>query len=196
MRQTFTTRISPWSGFCALLLVSAALLLGSATACSDDDDGGGVDVIEPTGQPDPEPDPDPDPGAPAEEGLVSTPPPDATQVNVQLAEWSITPDVDTVAAGEVYFLADNAGAEPHELVVIRSDLAPERLPTGDDGGVPEDEVDMIGEIEPFAAGSQASVAFNLEPGSYLLICNVVEEEESGELESHYQEGMRTAFTVD
>jgi hypothetical protein len=36
---------------------------------------------------------------------------------------------------------------------------------------------------------------DLEPGSYVLICNIAEGEE-GELESHYEEGMRTAFIVE
>ena len=37
--------------------------------------------------------------------------------------------------------------------------------------------------------------FNLTPGRYLLICNVVELEE-GEWESHYLEGMRVEFIVE
>jgi hypothetical protein len=37
---------------------------------------------------------------------------------------------------------------------------------------------------------------DLESGSYVLICNIVEKEEGGEVESHYQNGMRTEFTVE
>jgi hypothetical protein len=170
------------SRFRAGLLLLAVLLAALAVAC-----GGGTTV---------EPEPDPDPGAQAEAGVVSTPPEGATQVSVSLKEWSVTPETSSVPAGEAYFLAANDGGEAHELVVIKTELAPEDLPVGDDGGVSEDEVDMIGEIEPFAAGSQASAVFDLEPGSYALICNIVETEESGKVESHYQEGMRTAFTVE
>jgi hypothetical protein len=36
--------------------------------------------------------------------------------------------------------------------------------------------------------------FDLKPGKYALICNLVEIEQ-GKLESHYQEGMRAAITV-
>jgi hypothetical protein len=36
---------------------------------------------------------------------------------------------------------------------------------------------------------------DLDAGSYALICNIVEEEE-GEPEAHYAEGMRADFTVE
>jgi len=36
---------------------------------------------------------------------------------------------------------------------------------------------------------------DLDAGNYVLICNIVEEED-GETVSHYQEGMRTPFTVE
>jgi uncharacterized cupredoxin-like copper-binding protein len=174
-----STRILPT--YFAIALLSALALF--AAAC------GGGDTVEPV--PDPEPE-----AEDIEPGVVSTPPPNAAIVNVTLAEFSITPDNASVAAGPVYFLASNDGAEPHELVVIRSDAAPGDLPVDEDGRVPEDEVSMVGEIEPFAAGSDASIVFDLQPGNYVLICNIVEEEASGELESHYQEGMTTAFTVE
>jgi hypothetical protein len=40
------------------------------------------------------------------------------------------------------------------------------------------------------------LTLDLEAGTYLLLCNVVEEEETGEVESHFAEGMHTTFTVD
>jgi hypothetical protein len=166
-------------------------------ACGDDDDGGGsveeVETVEPQADPDPEADPEPE--GQAAVGVVQTPPEGAVQVDVTLTEFQVTPDTSSVPAGQVYFLADNRGAETHELVVVRSDLQPDALPVVD-GAVPEDDVDFIGEIEGFAAGSQASGVFDLEAGSYVLFCNLVETEESGEIESHYEEGMHAAFTVE
>jgi hypothetical protein len=171
-----------------LSLLVLFLALGAALAAC-----GGSSV---TPQPDPEP--EAGPGGTAEPGVVTTPPEGATQVQVQLTEWAVVPDKPSVPAGPTYFLAVNSGAETHELVVIKTDLDAANLPTHDDGGVDEDAdgVEAIGEIEQFAASSQGSMTFTLEPGSYVLICNVVEEEESGELEAHYQEGMYTAFTVE
>ena len=126
-------------------------------------------------------------------GVVNPKPADATQVDVILAEWSIVPTIQTISAGATYFLANNLGPlHPHELVIIRTDLAPNELPTVD-GAVDETAVEIIGEIEEFALDSSASGVFDLEPGSYVLICNVTETE--GELENHYEEGMAVAFTV-
>ena len=129
-------------------------------------------------------------------GVVESPPDGATEVGVTLGEWAVTPEVTTVPAGQVYFLADNVGPiDPHELVVIRTDLAIDALPTDERGFVPEDEVDFIGEIEAFSPGTQASGVFDLEPGRYVLICNIVELED-GEWESHYRLGMRVEFIVE
>jgi hypothetical protein len=120
-------------------------------------------------------------------------------VAVTLQEFSINPDSDSAAAGEVTFEATNEGPnDPHELVVIRTDLAADALPMSEDGGVDEGGEgieEVIGEIEEFPVGETESATFDLEAGSYVLICNVVEEED-GELESHYVEGMRTPFTVE
>jgi hypothetical protein len=80
-------------------------------------------------------------------------------------------------------------------VVIKTDDAPDALPETN-GKVPEDDVDMIGEISPFSPGSKASTVLELEPGNYVLICNVVNKAEGGEIKSHYLEGMHTAFTAE
>jgi hypothetical protein len=81
-------------------------------------------------------------------------------------------------------------------VVIKTDLAADALPTSEEGAVDEagSGIEVIGEIEEFEPGETQSATFDLEAGSYVLICNVVEEED-GEKEAHYKLGMRTAFTV-
>ncbi len=184
-----------------VLLIAVAGTFGMvAIACGDDDGNGGVEVIEdpsaepdPEADPDPEPDPDPETGA---EAITPGPKPDAaTQLDVSLAEFTITTSTTTVPAGEVYLLVQNAGPDDaHEFVVIKTDLAADALPTVD-GRVPEDEVDLLAEIEPFAVGATGSLTLDLEAGSYVLICNIAEEEE-GELESHYELGMRAPLTVE
>lgn len=134
-------------------------------------------------------------GGPIGEGAVEEKPADAAQVDVTLSEWSIRTSSPSVEAGQVYFLVENAGPDdPHEFVIIRSDAEADALPVVE-GRVPEDEVEIAGEIEPFVPGSSASITVELEPGSYVLICNIAEVED-GELESHYELGMRTAFTVE
>lgn len=182
----------------ATILAVLTIGFGLLVACSDDDTPEFPDPQadpQPDPEADPEPDPEADPEPDPEPGVVLPPPEGATEVDVTLAEWSVTPDTETVPAGEVYFLADNAGGEIHELVVVKSDLPDGDLPV-EDGAVPENDVDFRGEIEGFAAGSQASGVFDLEPGNYILFCNIVEVEEDGEIESHYEEGMHTTITVE
>ena len=86
-----------------------------------------------------------------------------------------------------------AGAS-HELLVIRSELGLGEFPIVD-GAIPEDTLDIVDEIEEFASESWASIALDLKPGRYILLCNIVEIEEDGTLESHFELGMRVPFIV-
>ncbi len=133
-------------------------------------------------------------GTVAEPGAVEEQPEGSERVDVAIGEWYVRPAVAEVRSGRVYFYVENEGPEdPHEFVVIRTDLAPDELPV-ENGVVPEDAVEVVGEIEPFAPGSAATITLDLPPGRYVLICNIAEVED-GELESHYELGMRAAFTV-
>ncbi len=119
-------------------------------------------------------------------------------VKVALQEWAVTPDPTSVSAGKVTFEASNNGPEDkHELVVFKTDLAPRDLPTKEDGSVDEEGagLELIGEIEEFDTGSTESASFDLEAGSYVLICNIVQTEADGTVESHYKLGMSTALEV-
>jgi hypothetical protein len=133
-------------------------------------------------------------GCKVEGGTTTTP---DQQVVVMLGEWVVKPSVERVEAGTISLIADNAGQETHELVVVKGESA-ERLPTGPDGAMDEDKLPpgaFIGEIEEFPAGQVCKGAFSLAPGSYLLVCNIVETEPNGEKESHFKEGMHAPFTV-
>ena len=131
----------------------------------------------------------------AAEGVVHAQPDDSTRVTVTLREWAILSDIVEVEAGIVYFLVENQGPEhPHELLVIRSDLGLGEFPIVD-GAIPEDTLDIVDEIEEFASESWASIALDLKPGRYILLCNIVEIEEDGTFESHFELGMRVPFIV-
>ena len=119
----------------------------------------------------------------------------ATEVKVSLKEWSITPNAVRAEPGKVTLVATNEGSEPHELVVIRSDLTPAALPVID-GKVDEEKVEIVDEIEPFAAATTERMTIELTAGKYILICNIVERVPGEPFESHYENGMRTAFTVE
>jgi len=132
-------------------------------------------------------------------GAASSPSPaPATTVNVTLQEFAVLPDVASVPAGTVTFVATNTGPEDeHELVVIKTDLGPSDLPVDADKKVLEDGagIEFIGEIEGIAVDGTDQADFVLEPGKYVLICNILQTEPDGSLESHYAVGMRTPFEV-
>ena len=118
-----------------------------------------------------------------------------TAVNVTLQEWAVSADVASAPAGAVTFTATNNGPDdPHEFVVIKTDLSLTELPTDATGAVDEAGGNMTvsGEIEDIAVGASEDLTLTLEPGAYVLICNIYEEAEK---ESHYQLGMRASFTV-
>jgi uncharacterized cupredoxin-like copper-binding protein len=118
-------------------------------------------------------------------------------IGVTLREWEVAPEETSVDAGEVTFDIENVGDETHEFVVVRTDLDPAELPTAEDGSVDEEGegIEPVDEVEDIPSGESGELTVDLDEGSYVLFCNIVEEEEGGEVESHYQNGMRTAFTV-
>jgi hypothetical protein len=118
-------------------------------------------------------------------------------LEVELSEWAIVPRSSEVSAGKVNIVARNIGEEPHEVVVVRGS-DPASLPRDDKGTFDEEaygEERVLGEIESFPAGETCNGVFDLEPGDYLLVCNITEVEESGEHESHFDEGMVVELTV-
>ena len=121
---------------------------------------------------------------------------DASDVGVKLDEFFIALDGEP-SAGGVTFGIENIGEETHEFVVFRTELALTALPTADDGSVDEEGagVELVDEAEDIAAGDSVQLTVDLDAGSYVVICNIVEED-GGETESHYQEGMRASFTVE
>ncbi|HEV8572773.1 MAG TPA: hypothetical protein VGR49_06975 [Actinomycetota bacterium] len=119
-----------------------------------------------------------------------------TTVSVTVQEFSVIPAQDSAPAGTVTFDVENKGPnDTHEFVVIKTDLAPDALPTDENGAVLEEGegMEVIDEIEDIAVGDTPSLTVDLEAGSYVLICNIYHEEEK---EAHYSEGMHTAFTVE
>ncbi len=116
-------------------------------------------------------------------------------IDVELDEWSITAPA-SVSAGTVHLATANTGGEPHEMVVVQADSI-EALPAVEGEGVDEAQLPkgtLLGEIEAFPAGETCDGVFDLTPGTYVLFCNIVEEE-GGEIEDHFALGMATTLTV-
>jgi uncharacterized cupredoxin-like copper-binding protein len=116
-------------------------------------------------------------------------------VDVTLQEFAVGTDPASIGAGEVTFAATNDGPDDvHEFVVFKTDLGPTELPTDENGAVEEtgEGLELIGEIEDIEVGDTQEVMLDLEAGNYVFVCNIWDEDEQ---EAHYQEGMRTSFTV-
>jgi len=89
----------------------------------------------------------------------------------------------------VTFHVKNAGTQVHEFVVVRTELAADKLPLA--SGAPEVNEEAAGlavvdEVEDLAAGAAADLTVTLEAGHYVVICNVP---------GHYGLGMHTDFTA-
>lgn len=124
--------------------------------------------------------------------------PSGGTVDIALQEWAVIPAQTSVNAGPVTFNVKNTGPDdPHEMVVIKTDLAPDSLPANELGKVDEEGagVEVIGEVEEFDPGGTESATFDLKAGSYVLICNILQDEPDGSKEAHYKMGMYTAFSV-
>jgi uncharacterized cupredoxin-like copper-binding protein len=147
---------------------AVALLVVGGIGCSSNNDNGGGGGSSPA----------------TSSGGTTT----AGAVGATEKDFSIALDPTTASAGDVTFDVHNDGPSTHEFVVFKTKLAPDALPTNDDGTVDEEGkgVEHIDEIEDIAAGSDASLDVNLDAGSYVVICN---------LPGHYQQGMHTEFTV-
>jgi uncharacterized cupredoxin-like copper-binding protein len=117
------------------------------------------------------------------------PTPRGTPVNVLLEDFTLRRDVDVVPAGTVRFRILNQGPTTHELSVIRTDRAPDKLPLQRDGlTINEDApgMDFLDEAEGLDIGDRRTLALHLPAGNYVLYCN---------MEGHYLGGMHAAFTV-
>lgn len=154
----------------AIALISVLAL--SLVACGGDDDDSSSDA-----------------GSGGDSGGVTVAPgATGTPVAVELGEksdtdYSMTATPASVPAGSVTFTAKNTGKKEHEMVVLKTDEAPDALVVTADK-VSEDA--SVGEIPETKAGETGTVTLDLEPGDYVLVCNIAK---------HYARHMYMAFTV-
>jgi len=153
-----------------IFMVGALLLTaGGVWAAVHEESTGEASVVEPT----------PDGATPGPIGAI--------EVGLHDPNWAVTADPGGTGPGSITFDVANEGTLVHNFNVVKSDLDPASLPYDEDNfQVDETQVDIIAQSDDLPVGQSEDVVAQLDPGAYVLFCNVP---------AHYESGMHTAFTV-
>jgi uncharacterized cupredoxin-like copper-binding protein len=117
------------------------------------------------------------------------PTPSGTPVDVLLEDFKVRMDTAVVSAGDVSFRILGQGPTTHELIVVRTDRPPDKLPLQNDGLTVDEEgpgIDLLDEVAGLDIDDRQTLDLRLTPGHYVLYCN---------LEGHYLGGMYATLTV-
>ena len=104
-------------------------------------------------------------------------------LTVDASEFTFAPPTLSAKAGKVKVTLDNKGQTQHEFVLLKTSTAADKLKVT---GGRVSEKDSVGEISETDGGKSASHTFDLEPGTYVYVCNIP---------GHYMQGMRGTLTV-
>jgi uncharacterized cupredoxin-like copper-binding protein len=109
-------------------------------------------------------------------------------VELSKATMGIKPSLGSAPAGEITFDVTNDSKDTiHEMIVVDVKEAGKPLPYSTaDQRVDEEAAGDHGEVSELDPGKSGSLTVSLDPGTYLLICNIP---------GHYEAGMWTEFTV-
>jgi uncharacterized cupredoxin-like copper-binding protein len=112
---------------------------------------------------------------------------DATpRIAAKVSDFAIRLDSENAPPGEVSFDIRNDGRVEHEFVILRSNHAAGALPVDGDEVAEDAAGQRADEAKGIAPGKTVTLKAKLDPGRYVLICN---------LAGHYARGMRAAFRV-
>ncbi len=104
---------------------------------------------------------------------------------VEVKEYTITLNTPTVRAGVVKIGIRNVGTMVHDFDLIKTDLAPDKLPIDTTSAKAKTD-GLVKQVINIAAGRVTTLSADLAAGHYVIICNVA---------GHYQLGMRAELTV-
>ncbi len=141
--------------------IAAVLLATSLAACGSSSDNGETTGTAAT------------PGT----TTAAEPPAPSRAVTIRMSEFAFTPKDATARAGKVTITAPNDGKVEHELVVLRTNADPAKLPMKGDE---VDESTSVGEIADVKPGATKKTTLRLKPGKYVMVCA---------LPGHYEGGM-------
>jgi uncharacterized cupredoxin-like copper-binding protein len=112
------------------------------------------------------------------------------QIQVTLDDdpaFAIVASPDSTGPGSVTFSVENAGTATHNFNIVKTELAADKLPVNSSTfKVDETQLDILATIADFSAGETQTATADLQPGAYVIFCNVP---------AHYGQGMHAAFTV-
>ncbi len=110
------------------------------------------------------------------------------KIDLSTATMGVKAMPDLAKAGVVTFKVTNNSKDTiHEMIVMKLDKAGDPLPyIQAENRVNEDKAGDKGEVSELDPGKSGALTVALQPGKYLLICNVP---------GHYASGMWTEFTV-
>ena len=128
-------------------------------------------------------------------GQAAAPAPTTTQTTTQpsgasraltirMTEFAFDPKDVVAKAGKVTVTAPNDGKVVHELVLLKTDADPAKLPKEGDE---VDESTAVGEIADVEPGSTKKMTLKLASGKYAMVCA---------LPGHYEGGMYGSLTVE
>ena len=110
----------------------------------------------------------------------------ATTIRVtenETPKWFIKASPVQTKPGQVTFAVKNAGKLAHEFVVLKTNIAPAKLPVK---GGKASEPGKVGKIPSFKPGATKRITLSLKAGKYVLICNI---------KGHYKAGQFGPFRV-
>ena len=110
------------------------------------------------------------------------------QGDMKMAVMHVIADKTEVPAGEVTFAVTNTSKDVvHEMLVVKVADTTKPLPYVDgDSRVDEDAAGHLGEVSELDPGASGALTLTLDPGTYMLFCNIP---------GHYMAGMWTLVTV-
>jgi len=154
------------------LLIAAIVILAVPVAAGcggGDDNGDGGQAAAP---------------APTTTQTTTQPPAASRALTVRMTEFAFDPKDAIAKGGRVTITAPNDGGVVHELMVLKTDEDPAKLPKKGDK---VDESTSVGEIHDVEPGSTKKATFQLAPGKYAMVCL---------LPGHYEGGMYGSLTVE
>ena len=101
---------------------------------------------------------------------------------------TLTLDQPTIKAGDVVFQVHNdAVTEEHEMVLVKLTSPDQEIPVvAAKHRVDEKKLKSLGEVADLKPGADGTLKTRLQPGTYLLLCNI---------KGHYEAGMHARLVV-